>query len=211
MMTRRTHEQYIEMELEAGQSNFVCPVCFLPIDIEDESRLINEYSVECKNGCMIPYDDGQEKDDFCIFDACVVLRPGYKKLAENPAIAPEMHWYHISNNSPSEMEFNSRKDMHVGSLETVKYYRDTLDCWRNNVRDYYVYELRMKNVAIEKDLLCDKNYWELQNNALENDNVYGYAYVNRWEAPGSISILARRDIFEIVNITENALPTEIGV
>ena len=200
------HDQYISMELEAGQSNFVCPVCFLPIGIEEESLLINEHSVECKNGCKIPFDEGEEKDDFCIFDAQVVLRPGYKKLAMNPSIAPEMRWYHISSKKPSEMEFNSGRDMHVGSLETVKYYRDTVDHWRENVCDYYVYELRMKKVPIEKDLLCDKNYWDFQNDVLEKGDVYGYAYVNRWEAPGSISILARRDIFEIVSVTNNELP-----
>lgn len=204
-------KQYLEMRLTPQQSNFACPVCHTPVHIKHEEEIINEHGVICENKCIIDPDKVEGNQDvFYIFEASVVLRPGYKNLAENPQIATEMSWYHISKRSPQQMEFDTGMEMHVGTLETVKRYRDQIRTWRNQVQDYYVYELKMVDVDIEPELLKDINYWLPQEQALydgiDGRTVYAYRYVNRWEAPGTISLIARRDIFEIVNVTKNALP-----
>ena len=37
----------------------------------------------------------------------------------------------------------------------------------------------------------------------QGNTVDAYAYVNRWEALGSISIISRRDALELVSVQEN--------
>ena len=208
--------QYIEMELQPHQSNFACPVCLTPVEKKYEKTLIHEDGVYCENGCVVAPDEHEDCQKILyIYDATMILRKQYKTLAENPGIASKIPWYHISQRAPQHMEFDTGLEMHVGSLETVAYYRDTIDKWKNLKQDYYVYELAMKDVPVEKELLNDTNYWLPQHQALsdgvDGKPVYAYRYVNRWEAPGSISLIARRDIFEIVNVVKNSLPQETCV
>ena len=204
-------KQYLEMRLAPEQSNFACPICHTPVHIKHEENIINEHGVTCMHNCVIVPDESVEHQRvFYINEASIVLRPGYEVLAKQPQHATSMHWYHISKRAPQQMEFDTGMEMHVGTLETVKYYRDQVARWKNQQQDYYVYELSMVDVDVEKELLQDENYWIAQQRALSNGinghNVYAYAYINRWEAPGSISLIARRDVFQVVNITKNALP-----
>ena len=65
-----------------------------------------------------------------------------------------------------------------------------------------MYELRLNNNArIHDEFVHDKSSWYAYETRLANNEVSAFAYVNRWEAPGSISLFVRNGALEIVGVS----------
>lgn len=199
-------EDFVVRQIGKNQSRFACPVCHTPAYkvYEDDLRL--NALVKCfNNSCHT----NNEKTQFHFSNATTILRPGYYKIARNIEKMKRMDWYHISTLSPDKMEFDTGLDMHIGQIDTICAYHDVSKVrWRDG---FYLYRVRFApDKVLHNEIIRDENHWDDVNKILRNgcdtqgNTVDAYAYVNRWEAPGSISIVSRRDALELVDVEENA-------
>lgn len=103
------------------------------------------------------------------------------------------------------MLFDGEINMHVGQPATVK----ALQELRYQDTPVYVYELRLNNnVRIYDEFVHDKSSWYAYEKRLANNEVSAFVYVNRWEAPGSISLFVRNDALEIVGVSRPEIITK---
>jgi len=198
-------ENFVVRQVGKNQSRFACPVCHTPAYKEHELDVRMSVPVSCaNNNCYA----GKNRTKFHFYNAATVLRPGYYKIARNMKKMQSMNWYHISCIPPDKMEFNTGLDMHIGQIDTIRAYHDVSSPrWENG---FYLYCVRFApGKVLHHEIIRDENHWDEVNKMLRNgfdeqgNAVDAYAYVNRWEALGSISIISRRDALEIVDVQEN--------
>lgn len=184
----------IDVNLAPGDSPMICPQCHVPVPMDDfEVNGINDDYACAKCDAVFAGDD-----------ACVSVLDGHKALYENPALATEMRWFHISRLSPEQMEFSTDREMHLGQLDTVNDYFDNVAFFGLN--GYWLYEVRLKpGTIVEDTVLCDDNYWDDVCADFVAGGSTAWAYVNRYELFGSVSLIVRRDAVELVKATENGL------
>lgn len=211
-MTTLTHKEYLPhadnfvvRKISKNQSRFACPVCHTPVYKEHELDVRMSIPVSCVNdNCYT----GKNRTQFHFYNAATVLRPGYYKIARNMEKMLCMDWYHISHLSPNNFEFETGKDMHIGQIDTICAYHDVASSrWKNG---FYLYRVCFTpDTVLYHEIIRDENHWDEVNEILRNgfdkqgNTVDAYAYVNRWEALGSISIISRRDALELVDVQEN--------
>lgn len=197
---------YLIADITEHETYYACPVCNTPALKESQETLEWKGSVYCVDPeCM----RNGERTYFSSVQARMIVRPGYEDLVEDPTTGEHIQWYHISHTSPDEMEFDSWLSMHIGQADTVKNYYDISF---SHGDDFYVYRLRFRdNVTVSPKLIDDFDDWEDVEISFENEApVDAYCYVNRLEAPGSISMITRRDVIEVVEVYEHGcLPEEI--
>lgn len=184
-------ETILDMTPLENQSQFVCPGCYVPFGLEDGEQL--SWSMSCVCSECGAYVDS--------YTALIIVLPHYGHLADNPLTARETHWYHVSVVPPESMDFDSNKIMHVGQMDTIMDYKKNKHFSSN---DHYIYELKLKDDAIiSETLLSDMNSWnDVEKELTHNDDVDAFAYINRYELPGSVSLIASRSIFELVGYEE---------
>lgn len=198
-------EDFVIRQIGKNQSRFACPECHTPTYKDWEREIRSYMPVNCFNdACRTA--NGEVEFDFS--NAATVLRPGYYKIARNMEKMKHMDWYHISRLSPDQMEFNTGQDMHIGQIDTIRAYHNVSKSqWKDG---FYLYRVRFSpDTVLHHEIIRDENHWDDVNDILRNGCdeqghiVDAYAYVNRWEALGSISIISRRDALELVDVQEN--------
>lgn len=198
-------EDFVIRQIGKNQSRFACPVCHTPTYKDWEWDVRAHTPVRCFNdACRTENGEVQ----FHFFNAATVLRPGYYKIARNMEKMKRIDWYHISRLSPDKMEFDTGLDMHIGQIDTIRAYHDVSSPrWKDG---FYLYRVRFApDKVLHNEIIRDENHWNEVNEILRNgfdkqgNTVDAYAYVNRWEALGSISIVSRRDALELVDVQEN--------
>lgn len=194
--------------LDTYYCNFACPVCKQPVIIDFENDILDAKPMFCDNGCVIPSGLGYDYEYFNIHTALMYLSPQYVDLVENLEMFRYMSWYHISDTPPEYMDFASEKTMHIGGADTVCEYFLQHRNWIIGEQDFYIYKLHIKPEAIiYPTVIEDENDWDYAESAIAYlDDYNTIAYLNRWESPGSISLILRRDMVELVEYQRNALP-----
>jgi len=72
-------------------------------------------------------------------------------------------------------------------------------------QEYFLYEVRLRGSAqLLSEVVDDENEWPSRSNAFENRYGAGDAirYVNRWETPGSVSLLVDAAAIEVVKVSK---------
>lgn len=189
-----------------------CPVCQTPV------RKTKKYSNGCYWSMQCPnpncYQDGM-RTFFDSRQACMVIRPEHRVLATQPENARDWYWYHISTCAPDEMEFESQLPMHLGHGATVKAYYNS-DPWNHGEKfangDFTVYKVFLKDDCVTSDIIIDDldDWDDVSESFLDDNNPTAHVYVNRIEAPGSLSVIAKRCTIKVEEIyPRGILPDEV--
>lgn len=190
-----THATFIEPDVADPASYFVCPQCGSVASRELELLILDEKFVTCPI-CG---------EGFGILSAQMMLRHAYSGLAKNPESAVDMLWFHVSEKSPEEMDFESDREMHVGQMESVEHYVSTHPRFEGKNR--YLYSLQFHSDAVlYARVIDDENDWVwaehlFRGMSVSDLDVDGFVYLNRFEAPGSLSVVARRCAFDVLEVT----------
>lgn len=183
------------------ESHFACPDCNTPADMKMADELLCNNITQCKNCCNC---DPKEVC-FCIdvgfydiISAHVILREQAQQLVDNPEDILKTDWYHITTIAPENMVFNGEKCMHIGQEDTVK----ALQEMKYQDQEVYCYRLRFEdNVILHDELLHDKSAWTTYETQLQEQDVTAFAYINRWEATGSLSLFVLSEVVHVVEVT----------
>lgn len=190
--------------------HFACPTCNNPVDVLTAKAIACNREIVCNTCCTHSLDDDYECDnDDCacnnpydIVTAAVILRPHAKTLMDNPKSILDTTWYHVTDTPPEMMVFDGTYNMHVGQRETVQAMQEI----KYQEESVYVYALRLKdNATIHGTFVDDKSSWCEYGERLTNNEVSGFAYINRWEAPGSVSLFTRCDSVELVHVARTSV------
>lgn len=194
--------------------HFACPVCHYPASISTADTLLSNSDTVCNMCCTHPLDDDFTQCDnencacnnpYDIITADIILRHDAYNIFTNPKTIINTTWYHVTTVAPEDMLFDGEINMHVGQPATVK----ALQELRYQDTPVYVYELRLNNnVRIYDEFVHDKSSWYAYEKRLATNEVSAFAYVNRWEAPGSISLFVRNDALEIVGVSRPEIITK---
>lgn len=191
-----SHAIFATTEVEEPSSYFSCPRCSTVINESQVTDVLDEKKISCQ-GCGEKFD---------ILTASMLLRNEFIDLADNPKLALDMVWYHVSEKEPSEMDFESDREMHVGQMGSVNHYVSLHP--RFDGKSRYLYTLQFyPDVILYDKIIDDENNWiwteHLFRGMSTSDlDVDGFVYLNRFEAPGSLSIVARRCAFDMISVVE---------
>lgn len=204
-----TPANFVVKNVLSTEAFYACPICETPAPKDATPDLKWMNSTYCANpDCYRDYRDN-ERMYYNSDQAKMVIRPEFHKVVANPQLALEMDWYHITRTPLSKMEFSSHKDIHIGGAATIHDYRKVSFA---PVSDYFVHRLRFNQNAVLNDAIIDDfDEWEdVVQSFHDNANPNVYLYVNRLEAPGSLSIIARRDVITPVEQFDcESLPDDI--
>lgn len=182
-------------------THFCCPRCNTLADIKAADRIISNDDAHCTYCCdrsnSTSESDCLANHYYDILDANIVLREKAQEMMKNPSTIMDNLWYHVTDTPPEEMVFDGSFSMHVGQPETVKALQEI----QYQEEKVYLYTFRLKeNTIIHKDFVDDYNNWYTYDTKIANNEVSGFAYINRWEAPGSMSLLVRNDTVELIKV-----------
>lgn len=199
-MSIGTPANFINKDIRAYETYRACPVCFTPVRKRKDNPHGSYWAIPCVNPDC--FHNGS-KTWFNSMDACMIIRPEHRDITDNPLHAKNHTWYHISTLAPDEMEFHSNRPMHLGHAATVKAYYDSVPFAHGEKffnGDFYVYQVRLKKDCVISDVILDDcDYWDdVELSLLDYVTPSAHVYVNRIEAPGSLSIIAKRCALEVV-------------
>lgn len=211
-MSIGTPANFLNKDVHVYETYRACPVCFTPVRKRKDNPHGSYWSMLCANPDC--FQNGS-RTWFNGQQAVMFIRPEHRDLANNPESAIEHIWYHISTCTPDEMEFHSNRPMHLGHAATVKAYYDSVpfvhgEKFANG--DFYVYQVRLKNDCVISDIVLDDcDYWDdVELSLLDYETPSAHVYVNRIEAPGSLSIIAkRRDVEMVKTYPRGVFPDEV--
>lgn len=191
-----SHATFIGSDADYSGSYFSCPGCGFRADEELQSRLLDEETVTCSQ-C------GQR---FHILTAAMVLQHEFEGMFHSPKSAVDRLWYHVSVKSFDEMDFVSDREMHVGQMGSIEQY--VSEHPRFEGEDTYLYTLQFRPGALlYGKVIDDRDDWVwaehlfrgMSDDALDVD---GFVYLNRFEDPGSLSVVARRRVFDVLTVSQ---------
>lgn len=185
---------FVVKNVLSTEAFYACLICETPAPKEASPDLKWMNSTYCANPDC--YRDN-ERMYYNSDQAKMVIRPEFHEIVANPQLALEMDWYHITRTPLSKMEFSSHKDIHIGGSATIHDYSKVSFA---PVSDYFVHRLRFnQNAVLNNAIIDDFDEWEDVVQSFHDDaNPNVYLYVNRIEAPGSLSIIAKRCALEVV-------------
>lgn len=192
-----TTEPYILLDRTNNDSHYVCNQCdlILPIDLEQE--ISDGEDVYCPHCGTVQ----------STLDAGLILDERYAFIHENVDAVKDMRWYHISEIDEEFMEFSSENTMHIGQLDSLRSLVRQRTVWNTGWELFYIYELKIyPHTVIGKNIIGDSNYWEYVEDDMYYGHAQGYVYANRYESPGSVSVLIKRNCVEMVQCWENVFP-----
>lgn len=191
-----SHAIFATTKVREPSSYFSCPKCGTVVIETQVTDVLGEKKVSCQ-------ECGEK---FGILTACMLLRNEFNDLADNPESALGMVWYHVSEKDPSEMDFESDREMHVGQMDSVNHYVSSHP--RFDGKSRYLYTLQFyPDVVLYDKIIDDENDWVwvehlFRGMSVSDLDVDGFVYLNRFEAPGSLSIIARRCAFDMISVVE---------
>lgn len=196
-----------QADFDAGLSPFRCDNCGKHIPKENErlsSYWLTEPTLAC-NTC-----DGPQKGS-------ITVLPTSAHLLDLEAVRGAL-WFHatyvedwfqkVSTGHGMKCEAGDFMYLHVGSEEAS---RDLADSkYFTHPREgerIMLHQLKLKAEAVLADpIFCDiETWWDYSSVTEETWKVFGgdvVRYLNRWEAPGSISLLVDARQVELVSVEE---------
>lgn len=206
-------EAALIMKTGEDSSVFACPSCFSVLSVEDAKTII----------------DGELHDELNVVecDACgdvftaetmeVNVAPKSAKLLD-AGHAKDSEWFHISDSANWLNDVTGDEGfipyIHAGTLQSA------LDRYEaHKGKTAYLYKFRLADVtAIDSTIYDDRNAWPEEvgfpctlTDERTGDGVDCLRYLNRWEDPGSISILLDPRLIVDISVVEYAgEPQEIA-
>ena len=191
-----TRATFIEPDVADPSSYYACPRCGSVASEELGLLILGEKPVMCPD-CHTVFD---------VLSASMLVRSKYSGVLRNPSSAADMLWYHVSEKSPDEMEFSSDREMHVGQMESIDQY--VSDHPRFEGKSRFLYSLQFyPDVFLYDHVIEDEDDWLwaehlFRGMSVGDLDVDGFVYLNRFEAPGSLSVVARRCAFDVLEAVE---------
>ena len=190
-----SHAMFIGSDADYSGSYFSCPGCGLRADEETQSRLLDKENITCR----------QCGRRFHILTATMSLQHEFEGMFHDPKSAVDRLWYHVSVKSLDEMDFTSDREMHVGQMGSIEQY--VSEHPRFDGEDTYLYTLQFRpGTLLYGKVIDDQDDWVwaehlfrgMSEDALDVD---GFVYLNRFEDPGSLSVVARRCVFDVLTVS----------
>lgn len=190
----------------AGKSSFACPACSVHLDKAEERTLLRNF---CWNTKKRPCKNCSE--EFTFFEYSVVVESSSAPLLD-ASITQTVDWYHATNvedwlymvTVENGMDEGEIPYVHLGTYEAAMD-RARNEYLTNGTAEAFIVKVRLTQDAIvSPSFLDDKDQWAYmvdgKTQALIGDAA---RYVNRWEHPGSISLLV--DPTKLVEISTEAI------
>jgi hypothetical protein len=185
------YEVLTKKQVKAGRSTVRCPYCKMPVTRWQKQKLLEQGSIFCQNLSCEGYLFGLE-------DADIAVLPGSAKFFDTDAVRPAT-WYHATymENWMGTVLTNDHcylPILHIGTRQSA------LD--RAKHQGYsYLYSIKVDEDATINPTVVDDatDGWD----EYAEDYQYGITrYVNRWESPGSISLLANPLAITVISVTD---------
>lgn len=186
------------MDPMKDESVFACPSCSVTLDKEEELRL-REWDVSpCKCGHELSLEDEE---------SALLVLPESAPLLEKEEVT-QRSWFHATyNQNWLEEVSESAVYVHVGSRDSALERAATL-YFKKNFRkpgQFFLWEVTVKQeTVIADDVMRDDSDWYYKVTSCTEKHLGGDAqrYLNKFESPGSISMLIDPRLIEVVKVTE---------
>lgn len=185
------YEVLTKKEVKAGRSTVRCPYCKMGVTRAQKQKLLEQGSIYCMNLSCDGYLFGLE-------DADIAVLPGSAKFFDANAVR-SASWYHATymEDWMGAVFSNAVEDfpiLHIGTRNAA------LD--RAKHQGYsYLYRIKVdEDTTIHPQVVDDATTsWD----DLAVNYPHGITrYVNRWESPGSISLLAHPLAITVTAVTD---------
>lgn len=190
--------QLIYKDVDDNQSYFQCGKCGEVLTREQEETMRKKITGRfCNNQCFTRVEDLR-----------IILHEDYYHIVNQLEKIKDYHWWHASYNDPSNIEFETNRDMHVGQYNAIYQIIDDKLPWFNT--DYHVYDLIVKEHArifphVIPDYGVDWNQVEKELLKTEYDI---FVYLNAWEGVGELSLIGKRNAFSMIDRFDNVIPED---
>lgn len=185
-------EVMTEEEYSAGKSAFACPACSIPLTKAEERDLLRNFCWNSsKRACVAC------SEEFAFFEYSVKVHPESSPLMDMET-TQSVEWYHATNlegwlymvTMENGLDEDETPYVHLGTYEAALD-RARNEYLKNGSPEAFIVKVTLSPDAIvSSSFLEDKNNWaymvEEKTQTLMGDAA---RYVNRWEHPGSISLL----------------------
>lgn len=201
VLTRITPRLMSEKAHQSKASAFACSKCGTHTTKEHETEIIR---------------DGFPRDMECTVcgtyeEIAVTVNPASAHLMNEPA-ARSMVWYHATHvedwyrkvSTGEKMEAGEFLFVHVGTEEAALDIAIT-KYFQYNLKKVYMYKVTLKDSAsLAGHIVDDDTFWEdfeiADPTSLKAATADAVRYLNRWESPGSISMLVNASALELVSV-----------
>lgn len=180
---------------------YVCPQCQKPC-VEDE--FVSQFTDDVITHCPFCNTRFGIVDNTCLPDPSrdiVIPREEDREFLQDiPKSALNDTWYHttvVSNLDTSD----TQRITHIGRRETCQDYADHFRQFTPGT--VWLYEVRVSPTAkISPERAFDINSWDYrESKAIKEGKWDGFGYINRWESPGTASLLVRSSLLEVISVS----------
>ena len=184
----RYTENYTPEDHLKGESGFRCSECDKPFSNSAAGLLLCYENVKCRH-C------GELGD---IDSASLEVREDFRDIEVDVNSAKKRRWTHATDRGEAWFKGLQEADvsLHMGAPEAAV---DRMLTKYNNVGDrtLYFYELELKEeVALQPTVEED----QANGDRVENHETPALVYLNRWEAPGTLSVEAHHSQVKVVAV-----------
>lgn len=203
MNLRTTRKRMSPAASVAGLSALHCCKCGHHFSIAEQEKLLNDYGVECSN-C------GHKEDEM---EAGVTIHPRYFDLLKKANVTEkgERLWYHATTRDDwydNLWNFAVRMDrfplVHIGTKETALDRAKQMSKIWHGVGWLHTVRI-LPTATVSNFVIEDMNYWPDEADELGRGEFKKFTsvtrYLNRYEEPGSISLLVDYRVIEVVDST----------
>lgn len=189
------------------KGNFACPGCGHRYGLTAQGRIISSEAVTCRR--CDRFDDVDSLD--------VLVDDGSKIFLQRKSVLTA-EWFHYTmvENWLDEVRA-AGVWVHVGTMKSVRALRrHRMDYKGGGSAGRYVHTLRLSKAVVDPGVAVDRNWWPEkttdrrvrvvqdvdERGAKYRDlapKVNVVRYLNRWEAPGNISLLVDPQALEVVS------------
>lgn len=174
-----------KVALSPGRSALYCPKCNTHLSKYKERKFLSEYEVVCST-CSNHMSE---------YDITVAVIPTSEKFLRVGAVRESL-WYHSTSRKDWDDNVPDDVPIYLGTRAAANQRRNHT---RNRRRDdeAFLYTLKLKrNVPILRSVTIDDYLDDRYTDRKHAHQVV--RYVNLFESVGSISLITRRDHFEVV-------------
>ena len=194
-----TPAKLLYKNIEYWQSHFQCSKCGEVLTLDQEKVMRKDILGRfCNNSCYAKVEDYQ-----------IILNKNYYHIVDNIEKIKDYHWWHASYDNPSNIEFITSKDTHVGQYDAISQIISDKREWFNT--SFYLYELELKHDSkVFPYIIPDYGVeWEKIEKELKNIDYDVFVYINSWEGVGQLSLIAKRSSFLLIDRYDNTIPKDL--
>lgn len=176
---------------------YVCPSCHVTVTQAQKKRLISGELVTCSCGEKFETESADLK----------VLPTSAPLMSEE--FAKDAIWYHATvvpnwHEAVSEAGVYVHAGSRAAALERAA---DKFFPYGQKITDRTIYLWKLSinsDAVVASDILSDENQWPTWVTGCTQKHLGGdvQRYLNRWESPGSISVLADPRAFNVISVKE---------